>query len=295
MSEIMQGIYRQEGQPDRLVSIQVDADGRMVVVGGVGGGSGDALTDAQLRATAVPVSGTVTAQTGLSQPLTDTQLRATAVPVSGTVTAQTGLSQPLTDAQLRATAVPISGTVTAQTGLSQPLTDTQLRAAAVPVAGSAAIGVAPTLPPLSVSGVDGGGLKRHILTDTGGRQVMVSAAPIEVRTNIGALAASATAYSEVMNMGVAADRQHTMLIAHKAGVPSVGENLRIEWSDDQVDWYVSVGRDNGSVSQDAYTSSSSAQMRVKGSVIGRYARVLYINGATPQTALKLSMTAIAGI
>ena len=64
------------------------------------------LTDAELRATAVPVSG----------PLTDTQLRATAVPVSG----------PLTDTQLRATAVPVSG----------PLTDTQLRASALPVSGT---------------------------------------------------------------------------------------------------------------------------------------------------------------
>ena len=81
MSEIMQGIYRQEGQPDRPVCIQVDADGRMVVAGGVGGGSVDALTDTQLRATAVPISGTVTAQTGLSQPLTDAQLRAAAVPI----------------------------------------------------------------------------------------------------------------------------------------------------------------------------------------------------------------------
>ncbi len=44
----------------------------------------------------IPVSGTVS--TGLSQPLTDTQLRAAAVPVSG----------PLTDAQLRATDVPVS-------------------------------------------------------------------------------------------------------------------------------------------------------------------------------------------
>ena len=59
-------------------------------------GSGG-LTDAQLRATPVPVSGTVTA-TG---PLTDAQLRASAVPVSG----------PLTDAQLRATPVTVSGTV----------------------------------------------------------------------------------------------------------------------------------------------------------------------------------------
>ena len=88
--------------------------------------SADPLTDTQLRATAVSVSGTVTANTGLSQPLTDTQLRASAVPVNG----------PLTDAELRATAVPVSGTVTANTGLSQPLTDSQLRATAVPVSGT---------------------------------------------------------------------------------------------------------------------------------------------------------------
>ena len=36
-----------------------------------------------------PVSGTVTANTGLTQPLTDTQLRAAAVPVSGTITVNT--------------------------------------------------------------------------------------------------------------------------------------------------------------------------------------------------------------
>lgn len=57
-----------------------------------------------------PISGTVTANTGLSQPLTDTQLRATAVPVSG----------PLTDTQLRATAVPVSGTFWQST---QPVSD----------------------------------------------------------------------------------------------------------------------------------------------------------------------------
>ena len=77
------------------------------------------LTNAQLRATAVPISGTV-AVSGT-------------VPVSGTVTANTGLTQPLTDAQLRSTPVPVSGTITANTGLSQPLTDAQLRATAVPV------------------------------------------------------------------------------------------------------------------------------------------------------------------
>lgn len=78
------------------------------------------LTDAQLRATAVPVSGPVTdaqmraTALPVSGPLTDGQLRATAVPVSG----------PVTDAQMRATALPVSG----------PLTDAQLRAADVPTA-----------------------------------------------------------------------------------------------------------------------------------------------------------------
>jgi hypothetical protein len=44
-----------------------------------------------------------------SSGLTDTELRATPVPVSGTIS--TGLTQPLTDVQLRATPVPVSGTV----------------------------------------------------------------------------------------------------------------------------------------------------------------------------------------
>jgi hypothetical protein len=70
------------------------------------------LTDAQLRASLVPVT------TG---DLTDGQLRASPVPVSG----------PLTDGQLRATAVPVSG----------PLTDAQLRASTVPVSAAIAADV----------------------------------------------------------------------------------------------------------------------------------------------------------
>lgn len=54
----------------------------------------------------MPVTGTVTANTGLAQPLTDTQLRAVPLPISGTVA--TGLTQPLTDAELRAAEVPVS-------------------------------------------------------------------------------------------------------------------------------------------------------------------------------------------
>ncbi|MBD1871969.1 hypothetical protein H6F75_00595 [Nodosilinea sp. FACHB-131] len=127
------------------------------------------LTNTELRATPVPVSGNVTANTGLAQPLTDTQIRATPLPISGTVS--TGLSQPLTDAQARATPLPVSGTVTANTGLSQPLTDTQLRATPLPVSGTVSTGLTQPLTdaqlratPIPVSGTVSTGLNQP-LTD----------------------------------------------------------------------------------------------------------------------------------
>ena len=90
------------------------------------------LTNTQLRASSVPVSGPLTsAELASYGPLTNTQLRATAVPVSGPLTdtqlraTAVPVNGPLTDTQLRATAVPVSG----------PLTDTELRATAVPVSG----------------------------------------------------------------------------------------------------------------------------------------------------------------
>lgn len=65
------------------------------------------LTDAQLRALAVPVSGTFWPTT---QPVSGTFWQATQ-PVSGTFWQATQpVSGPLTDTQLRATAVPVSGT-----------------------------------------------------------------------------------------------------------------------------------------------------------------------------------------
>lgn len=82
------------------------------------------------------LAGTLLVATGLAQPLTDAQLRASAVPVAGTffqatqpvsIAATVTVSGPVTDAQLRASAVPVSG----------PLTDAQLRASAVPVSGGA--------------------------------------------------------------------------------------------------------------------------------------------------------------
>jgi hypothetical protein len=91
--------------------LSLDTAGGLRISGAVSTGG---LTDAELRATPVPVSG----------PLTDAELRAVPVPVSGTV-ATTGPF--LTDAELRATAVDVD--VTATVGL----TDTELRATAVAV------------------------------------------------------------------------------------------------------------------------------------------------------------------
>lgn len=184
-------IYGKDSLGNEVI-VKVNSSGELFLdpssVGAGGGGSGGGLTDAELRAAAVPVSlddaslaaletinavvsdggGSITVDgsVGVSgtvaisnfpaetaQGLTDAQLRATAVPVSGTVTA-TG---PLTDAQLRATPVPVSGTVTITDGsgpvtvdgtvavsgtvpVSGPLTDTQLRASAVPVSGTVDLG-----------------------------------------------------------------------------------------------------------------------------------------------------------
>lgn len=99
------------------------------------------LTDAQIRATPLPISGTVTANAGTgpwpitdnsgsitvdgtfwqaTQPVSGTFWQATQ-PVSGTVTANAGtgtlaVSGPVTDAQIRATPLPVSGTVTVTDG-----------------------------------------------------------------------------------------------------------------------------------------------------------------------------------
>lgn len=126
------------------------------------------LTDAQLRAGAVPVSGTValdspslaaleTIQVGnfpasqpVTGPLTDAQLRATAVPVSGPLTdtqlraAAVPVSGPLTDLQLRASAVPVSLAAVPTHGVTGPLTNTELRASPVPISGTVAIGAGTT-------------------------------------------------------------------------------------------------------------------------------------------------------
>lgn len=84
--------------------LDVNITGGTVATGG--------LTDAQLRATPVPVSGTVTVTDGAG-PLT--------VDGSVSITGSVAVTGPLTDTQLRATPVPVSGTVTANIGTTNGL------------------------------------------------------------------------------------------------------------------------------------------------------------------------------
>lgn len=54
MSNVIMGVYKQEGQPDKVVPISVDESGQMLTQGS--GGSSTGITDAQLRASPVSVS-----------------------------------------------------------------------------------------------------------------------------------------------------------------------------------------------------------------------------------------------
>jgi hypothetical protein len=117
------------------------------IIGG-GGGSSGGLTNTELRASAVPVSGAFYPAT---QPISGTVSVSGSVAVTGTfyqatqpvsIASTVAVSGPLTDTQLRASAVPVSGafwqstqpvSIAATVAVSGPLTDTQLRASNVNV------------------------------------------------------------------------------------------------------------------------------------------------------------------
>lgn len=95
------------------------------------------LTDTQLRASPVPVSGTVS----VSNPgLTDTELRASPVAVSAaSLPLPTGASTAALQTTGNASLSSIDSKLTAPLAVTGPLTDAQLRATPVPVSGTVAI------------------------------------------------------------------------------------------------------------------------------------------------------------
>lgn len=124
----------------------------VAIISGGGGGASGGLTNTELRATPVPVSGTVgisgtvpvsgsvsisgsVAVTGTfwqaTQPVSIASMPST--PVTGTFWQATQpVSGPLTDTQLRASAVSVTFT-NSTLAVTGPLTDAQLRATAVPI------------------------------------------------------------------------------------------------------------------------------------------------------------------
>lgn len=194
------------------------------------------LTDAQLRASSVPVSGTffqatqpisaaslplpsgaatsanqTTANSSLSSIDTKTPslgqaLSAASVPVVLPAAQITTLTPPTTVTVTQGTGTNLhtvvdSGTIALGAGSaivgSVKLTDGTNTAVvnsngSVTVAGVSAVGSAPVNPPIAVSGVDGGGLKRHLLTDTSGRLEIDTAQSLPLP----ALAATSTKQSD---------------------------------------------------------------------------------------------------
>lgn len=184
-----------------------------------------------------------------SQALTDAQLRATAVPISAaSLPLPTGAVQEtggnLATIATRTPAlvsgrIPVDGSGVTQP-VSGPVTDAQLRAAPVPIAGTAAAGTAPTAAPLSVSGVDGAGNKQHLKTDTSGNQGIYGAA---LRSTVTATIASGASVSDVIDLST------TALLGFVAPAAWTTAALNIEVSVDGANWAPAVlGADNTAVS-----------------------------------------------
>jgi hypothetical protein len=126
------GVEIDQSQPGRSNKVCIGTDGVVSISGTVtianpGGGESGGLTNAELRAAPVPVSGTFWQQT---QPVSGTFWQATQ-PVS--IAATVAVSGPLTDAQLRAVAVPVSGSFYPAT---QPVSGTVSVSGSVAVTGS---------------------------------------------------------------------------------------------------------------------------------------------------------------
>lgn len=111
------------------------------------------------------------------------------------------------------------------------------------VAGSAAAGVAPTAPPLSVSGVDDGGLKRHLHTDDLGNLYVETRALRTVQTATIANGASVSGTIDLMR---------TAIVGFVAPAAWTTAALNLEVSTDGSSWssavYDAYGSPTGSLS-----------------------------------------------
>ena len=102
---------------DSFVQVPPDSTGKQIATNDVGGKQYQVVNLADATGAAIA-------------PLTDAQLRASSVPVA------TGLSQPLTDAQLRASAVPVSITGSIPVTIASAIEITNDAGNPIPISGS---------------------------------------------------------------------------------------------------------------------------------------------------------------
>lgn len=159
------------------------------------------LTDTQLRASAVPVSGAFFQATQpVSGPLTDTQLRATPVPVSGTVAATQSGSWSVTNLngagaaavniQDGGNSITVDGTVSisGSVAVTGPLTDAQLRATPVPVTGTQQLGTITNGAETAVSSTavqilaSNASRKKYLIQNTGTANIRVGTTGVTATT-----------------------------------------------------------------------------------------------------------------
>lgn len=144
------------------------------------------------------------------------------------------------------------------------------------VSGLTAVGNAPSLNPVSVSGIDEGGLKRHLLTDITGKQIITSRTVVSTANSttatLGAGASFNGTYEDVKDYSVIS----IMIFSDQAS--SAGGFL-IDWSSDGVNI-----DDTDTLS---YSPSNTANKQYTFGPIARYFKIRYTNGATPQTAFRL--------
>lgn len=109
--------------------------------------------------------------------------------------------------------------------------------------------------------------------------------------NVGALAASATYTGPWVDLNDYPDMLR--VTGAKFGVVSAGETLELQgqnvgWGSDAVSLPSA-----GGANVPALNSTSAAKMPVFGASVTRYVRVVFVNGSTAQTALKLSLALLA--
>ena len=130
--------------------------------------AGASAVNIQDGGNSITVDGTVAATQSGTWNITD---------VSGTISLPTGAatSSNQTDGSQRARILDSAGTaITSSLVNGRQAVDVHQADTSFVVSGLSAVGAAPAANPVTVSGVDGGGLKRHLLTDTTGRVRVVT-------------------------------------------------------------------------------------------------------------------------